>query len=137
MNFCPLCGGLLQVVKKGAPSLRCPKCKYNKPLKQEEGKQKIGVHSGKSAEIVVIDKKAASLRQMPMVRIVCLTCGHKSQTRRSIQQLPSSDVQIVEQQEERLDEPNRKALSSRKSGLNTMSFYNSVLYVSKSQCLGL
>jgi hypothetical protein len=43
----------------------------------------------------------------------------------------------VEPQEERLDEPNKKALSPRKFGLNPMSFYNSVLYVSKSQCLGL
>jgi DNA-directed RNA polymerase subunit M/transcription elongation factor TFIIS len=77
MNFCPQCGGLLRVVKKGTPSLRCTKCKYNKPLKKGEKKQKISLHSGKSAEIVVIDKKAASLRQMPMVNIVCLSCGHK------------------------------------------------------------
>jgi len=76
MNFCPQCGGLLQVVKKGAPSLRCPKCKYKKPLKHEERKQKMSVHCGKSAEIVVIDKKTASLRQMPIVNMVCLTCGH-------------------------------------------------------------
>jgi DNA-directed RNA polymerase subunit M/transcription elongation factor TFIIS len=75
MNFCPQCGALLQVVKKGAPSLRCPKCKYKKPLKQEEAKQKINVHHGKAVEIAVIDKKVALLRQLPTVNVVCLTCG--------------------------------------------------------------
>lgn len=76
MNFCPQCGGLLQIIKKGSPSLRCPKCKFQKPLKQGERKQKISVHCSKSAEIAVIDKKAALLRQMPIVNIVCLSCGH-------------------------------------------------------------
>jgi DNA-directed RNA polymerase subunit M/transcription elongation factor TFIIS len=76
MNFCPQCGTLLQVVKKDAPLLRCPKCKYKKPLEQQETKQKINVNCGKSAEIAVIDKKAASLRQLPTVNVVCLTCGH-------------------------------------------------------------
>jgi DNA-directed RNA polymerase subunit M/transcription elongation factor TFIIS len=76
MNFCPKCGGLLQVIKKGTPTLRCPKCKYQKPLKQEEVKQKISVQCAKSAEIAVIDKKAALLRQMSIVNVFCLTCGH-------------------------------------------------------------
>jgi DNA-directed RNA polymerase subunit M/transcription elongation factor TFIIS len=76
MNFCPECGALLQVVKKGTPSLRCSKCKYQKILEQGEIKQKINVHCGKSVEIAVIDKKAASLRQLPTVKIVCQTCGH-------------------------------------------------------------
>jgi DNA-directed RNA polymerase subunit M/transcription elongation factor TFIIS len=76
MNFCPQCGALLQVVKKGTPSLRCPKCKYQKPLNKEETKQKINVQRGKSVEIAVIDKKVASLRLLPTVNVVCLTCGH-------------------------------------------------------------
>jgi DNA-directed RNA polymerase subunit M/transcription elongation factor TFIIS len=76
MKFCPQCGGLLQVVKKGTPSLRCPKCKYQKPLEQEDTKQKVKVHCGKSIEIAVIDKKAASLRQLSTVNVVCQTCGH-------------------------------------------------------------
>jgi DNA-directed RNA polymerase subunit M/transcription elongation factor TFIIS len=76
MNFCPQCGGLLQVVKKGVPSLKCPKCKFQKPLGREERKQKMSLHKIKSAEIAVIDKKVASLRQMPIVKVVCLSCGH-------------------------------------------------------------
>ncbi len=81
MNFCPQCGGLLQVVKKGGPSLRCPKCKFQKPLKQEERKQKMRAYYNKGAEIAIIDKKVASLRQMPIINLVCLTCGHtKSET---------------------------------------------------------
>jgi DNA-directed RNA polymerase subunit M/transcription elongation factor TFIIS len=76
MNFCPQCGGLLQLVQKGAPSLRCPKCKYKKPLEQGERKQKMNLHCGKSTEIVVVDKKTALLRQMPIVNVVCLKCGH-------------------------------------------------------------
>jgi len=76
IDFCPQCGALLQVVKKGTPSLRCLKCKYQRPLKQE-AKQKIKVRSsGKFVEIVVIDKNAASLRQQSTVKIVCLVCGH-------------------------------------------------------------
>ncbi len=76
MNFCPQCGGLLQVVKKGAPSLKCPKCKFHKPIEKEERKQKMNIHFVKSPEIIVVDKKAASLRQMPTVNVVCLSCGH-------------------------------------------------------------
>ena len=75
MNFCPECGALLQVAKKGT-ILRCPKCKYEKPLKQGEIKQKTSLRCGKSAEIAVIDKKTASLRQLSTVKVVCLKCGH-------------------------------------------------------------
>ncbi len=81
MNFCPQCGALLQVVKKGTPLLRCTKCKYQKPLDKEKTKQKMNIHCGKSAEIAVIDKKAALLRQLPVINVVCQTCGHtKSET---------------------------------------------------------
>lgn len=76
MNFCPECGALLQVVKKGNTSLKCSKCKYQKILEQGEIIPKMNVHCGKSAEIAVIDKKAASLRQLPTVKIICQTCGH-------------------------------------------------------------
>ena len=75
MNFCPECGALLQVAKKGT-TLRCPKCKYQKPLKQQETELKANIHSGKPVEIAVIDKKAASLRQLSTVRVVCPKCGH-------------------------------------------------------------
>lgn len=74
MNFCPECGALLPVAKKG--TLRCPKCKYQKPIEQEETKQKTNIHPGKPVEIAVIDKKAASLRSLSTVRIVCPVCGH-------------------------------------------------------------
>jgi DNA-directed RNA polymerase subunit M len=76
MNFCPECGALLQVVKKGTPSLKCSKCKYKKPLDEEDTKRKINVHNEKLAEIVIIDKKTASLRQLPTVKLICQTCGH-------------------------------------------------------------
>jgi DNA-directed RNA polymerase subunit M/transcription elongation factor TFIIS len=76
MNFYPQCGALLQIVKKGEPALRCSKCKYQTPLKNEQTKQKIILSSIKSAEIAVIDKKAASLRQLATVKVVCLICGH-------------------------------------------------------------
>jgi len=77
MNFCPKCGALLQVAKKGSPSLRCPKCKYREPLKKEMAIQKIGVRNGKPVEIAVVDKdKEAMLRQLPTIHIVCETCGN-------------------------------------------------------------
>lgn len=75
MNFCPECGALLKVANKGT-TLRCPKCKYKKPLKQGDTTQKTNVHLGKSVEIAVIDKKTASLRQLPTVKIVCPECGY-------------------------------------------------------------
>ena len=75
MNFCPECGALLQVTKKGT-TLRCPKCKYQKPIKQQETTQKTNIPLGKSVEIAVIDRKAASLRQLPTVKVVCPVCGH-------------------------------------------------------------
>jgi DNA-directed RNA polymerase subunit M/transcription elongation factor TFIIS len=75
LHFCPKCGALLQVVKKGNISLQCVKCKYKEPLSHEEENQKINVHYGKSIEIAVIDKKTALLRQLPTVKVVCQTCG--------------------------------------------------------------
>ncbi len=75
MNFCPDCGALLQVAKKGT-TLRCPKCNYQKTLEKEETKQKTSISYGKLAEIAVIDKKAASLKRMPTVKIVCEKCRH-------------------------------------------------------------
>lgn len=74
MNFCQECGALLQVAKKGI-TLRCPKCKYQKPI-EKETTQKMNVHLGKSVKIAVIDKKAASLRHLPTVKVVCPECGH-------------------------------------------------------------
>jgi DNA-directed RNA polymerase subunit M/transcription elongation factor TFIIS len=77
MNFCPKCGTLLQVAKKGSPSLRCSKCKYREPLKKEMAIQKIRVRNGKPVEIAVVDKdKEAMLRQLPTIHIVCETCGN-------------------------------------------------------------
>ena len=77
MNFCPKCGALLQVAKKGSPSLRCPKCKYQEPLKKEKAIQKTWVKNGKPVEIAVVDKdQEAKLRQLPTVHIVCETCGN-------------------------------------------------------------
>jgi DNA-directed RNA polymerase subunit M/transcription elongation factor TFIIS len=77
IDFCPRCGALLQVVKKGSPSLRCPKCKYQKPLKQEEVKQKIKVQNGKALEIAVVGKKEeVLLRSLPTVNVVCQECGY-------------------------------------------------------------
>jgi len=73
MNFCPKCGTLLEVVRKGNPSLRCPKCKFREPL---QTKQKINVSCRKAVEITVIDKKTALLRPLPTVNVVCSTCGH-------------------------------------------------------------
>jgi DNA-directed RNA polymerase subunit M len=77
MNFCPECGALLQVIRKGGnTSLRCSKCKYQKPMDQGEPKHRINIQYGKSPEIAVIDKKTASLRQLSTIRVVCQKCGH-------------------------------------------------------------
>ena len=75
MNFCPKCGSLLQVTKKGTIYLRCPKCKYQIELNQQ-GVKTNSVACGKSKEIAVIDKKTASLRQLSTVNVICQTCGH-------------------------------------------------------------
>ena len=77
MNFCPRCGTLLQVAKKGSPSLRCPNCKYQEPLKKVGETKKIGVRNGKPVEIAVVDKgKEVMLRQLPTIHMVCETCGN-------------------------------------------------------------
>jgi DNA-directed RNA polymerase subunit M/transcription elongation factor TFIIS len=77
MNFCPQCGALLLIAKKGAPSLRCTKCKYQEPLKKEKTIQKIKLKIGKAVEIVVIDKETeAALRVLPTIHVVCETCGN-------------------------------------------------------------
>jgi DNA-directed RNA polymerase subunit M/transcription elongation factor TFIIS len=76
MNFCPQCGALLQLVRKTPPSLRCPKCKYQMPLKQEATKQKISTQNGKVVEIAIVDKRAAALRSLATINVVCLKCGN-------------------------------------------------------------
>jgi DNA-directed RNA polymerase subunit M/transcription elongation factor TFIIS len=82
MNFCPECGALLKLASKGALALKCPKCKYSKPIKIEEAKQQTNVHHGLPGEIAVIGKvEEATLRPNPTVNIPCQTCGKtKSET---------------------------------------------------------
>jgi DNA-directed RNA polymerase subunit M/transcription elongation factor TFIIS len=76
VNFCPECGALLKVANKSAPALKCPKCKYNKPIQQEEAKQKTNIHQGQPGEIAVIDKKEeATLRPNPTINVLCPKCG--------------------------------------------------------------
>lgn len=77
MNFCPECGALLKVSKKGKPTLKCTKCKYQQPLKQETVNKKPIAHQVKVAEIVVIDKdKGEKLRQHTTIHVVCQICGN-------------------------------------------------------------
>jgi DNA-directed RNA polymerase subunit M/transcription elongation factor TFIIS len=75
MNFCPNCGSMLQAAKKGEPSLKCTKCNYRKPI-EPQAKRKVQLSNVKPVEIAVIDKKTASLRQLPTIKMVCLKCGH-------------------------------------------------------------
>jgi DNA-directed RNA polymerase subunit M len=75
VNFCPECGTLLKIVNKGAPSLKCPKCRFKKMLNQNET-PKINIRHMRPHEIIVIGKKEeASLRPLPTVKVVCPTCG--------------------------------------------------------------
>jgi len=77
MDFCPECGSILQVVKRGSSTLRCSKCKYQKMMEPNESNQKISLRLGKAAEIVVVDqRKEAMLRQLPTIHLVCETCGN-------------------------------------------------------------
>jgi|SRR5208283_3759143 len=77
MDFCPKCGSILQTAKKVSFTLRCPKCKYQKPMELKESNKKISLQLGKVAEIAVIDQsKEAQLRQLPTIRLVCETCGN-------------------------------------------------------------
>ena len=76
MKFCPMCGAVLKIVGRGAPSLSCPKCKYQNPIEQLEATLKTNVHSGKVVEIAVIDRNGEeALRPLPTVNVVCPTCG--------------------------------------------------------------
>ena len=76
MDFCPKCGSMLQTTKKGSSTLRCPKCKYEKPMEHKSNK-KIILPLGKGAEIAVIDQsKEAMLRQLPTIHMVCEKCGN-------------------------------------------------------------
>ncbi len=76
MNFCPECGALLKITNKSAPSLKCPKCKYQETIRQKESKQKTNVRQGQPIEIAVIDKtKEATLRPNPTVNVLCPACG--------------------------------------------------------------
>jgi len=77
MKFCPKCGTLLQATRKGSPSLRCPKCKYQELLKKEGATQKIKVKTGKPVEIAIVDEdEEETLRQLPTIHILCETCGN-------------------------------------------------------------
>ncbi|MGA2522687.1 MAG: hypothetical protein ABSF65_00885 [Candidatus Bathyarchaeia archaeon] len=77
MDFCPKCGSILQTAKKASSTLRCPKCKFQKPIEHKESNKKISLQLGKVAEIAVIDEsKEAQLRQLPTIRLVCETCGN-------------------------------------------------------------
>jgi DNA-directed RNA polymerase subunit M/transcription elongation factor TFIIS len=77
MDFCPKCGSILQTGKKGSSILRCPKCKYLKPMEHKESNKKISLQLSKVAEIAVIDQsKEATLRLLPTIRAICEKCGN-------------------------------------------------------------
>lgn len=77
MDFCPKCGSIFQIIKKGSSKLVCPRCKYQKSIEIKESNKKIILQLGKVAEIAVIDQsKEAMLRQLPTIHIVCETCGN-------------------------------------------------------------
>jgi len=76
MDFCPKCGSILQAAKKSS-TIRCSKCKYQKPREHRESNKKISIQLGKAAEIVVIDQsKEELLRQLPTIHMVCEICGN-------------------------------------------------------------
>jgi DNA-directed RNA polymerase subunit M/transcription elongation factor TFIIS len=77
MDFCPKCGSILQTAKKASSTLRCPKCKYQKPIEHQESKRKISLQLGRVAEIAVIDRnKEAMFRLLPTIHLVCEKCGN-------------------------------------------------------------
>jgi DNA-directed RNA polymerase subunit M/transcription elongation factor TFIIS len=76
VNFCPLCGALLKIPNKGAPSLSCTKCRFKKLLKQNQT-AKQHFHYGRPREIAVIDKNEEySLRPQPIMKAICPICGN-------------------------------------------------------------
>ena len=77
MDFCPKCGSILQTTKKGSSTLRCSKCKYEKPIEHQESNKTISLNLSKGAEIAVIDQsEEATLRQLPTIHLVCEKCGN-------------------------------------------------------------
>ena len=76
MDFCPKCGSILQTAKRSA-TIRCTKCKYQKPIDHKEPNKKINIQIGKASEIVIIDQsKENLLRQLPTIHMVCERCGN-------------------------------------------------------------
>ena len=77
MDFCPKCGSILQTAKKESFILKCPKCKFQKPMEHEEPNKKVNLRRGKLVEIAVIDEsQEAMLRLLPTIHVVCETCGN-------------------------------------------------------------
>ncbi len=101
--------------KKGSPTIRCLKCKYQKIVEHKELTKKVSMNPMKIAEIVVIDQKKEA--QLNSFRPFVWSVKHaetpkaklglsKRQTKLSIQQLPFLDAQNVKPREENLDKPN-------------------------------
>ena len=77
LDFCPKCGSILQTTKRDFSTLRCPKCKYQKPIESKESNKKINLQRGKVVEIAVIDQSnEAMFRQLPTIHLVCEKCGN-------------------------------------------------------------
>ena len=76
MEFCEKCGSLMfpKKTEKGI-SLQCRKCGHKKYIRKNESFKFSTVSSKKSAEIVVVDKKAQK-ETLPVTTVQCPKCDN-------------------------------------------------------------
>ncbi len=77
MEFCPKCGKVMVPKKKsGKVVLACPRCGYEKPLKEEVIVMKVPKRAS-SEEVVVIESEEED-KVLPITTdVVCPKCGNR------------------------------------------------------------
>lgn len=77
MEFCPKCGKVMVPKKKSSKVvLACPRCGYEKPLKEEVMVMKVPKKSS-SEEVVVIESEEED-KVLPITGdVVCPRCGNR------------------------------------------------------------
>ena len=79
MDFCPNCGSRLVNKPKNKTSLVCQKCGYQSESSDVKFPyDKLNHEKRPVSGLVILDKKAQSLRVFPIVNMLCPRCGAKT-----------------------------------------------------------
>jgi DNA-directed RNA polymerase subunit M/transcription elongation factor TFIIS len=95
MEFCTLCGTRLVSKSRSRAFLYCPKCGNESKLPEEKMKGNIVSSKPSDSGIAVLDRKALSLKSLPVINAYCQKGGGNKAVTWSIPRGPEGVTSIT------------------------------------------